>query len=174
MWLDVFNLNQFTSRPLQPSSPPPAPPSSASSASSAPSCAYSSLPLASWQNVWFSQLSPLLGQWPGSQSISADLTCLKMCEDCQEKWAGYGLQVDRKRRWCGTCAKWHRGVYLPKRKMCENCQEKQPSALWPEGLGQHFSEIRPRHARPEMGMRMDANTCSSCLYRHPWHQSAKE
>ena len=79
-----------------------------------------------------------------------------MCEDCQEKWAEswYGLQVDRKRRWCGTCAKWHRGVYLPKRKMCENCQEKQPSALWPEGLGQHFSEIRPRHARPEMGMRM--------------------
>ena len=33
-----------------------------------------------------------------------------MCEDCKEKHAGFGLGVDKKRRWCGACAKTYEGA----------------------------------------------------------------
>ena len=47
-----------------------------------------------------------------------------MCEDCNEKWANYGLQGGKK-QWCGSCAKTHGGVLLTTHKMCEDCNEKR-------------------------------------------------
>ena len=49
-----------------------------------------------------------------------------MCEDCEAKHAGCGLGTDKKRRWCGACAKAHEGaMYLISGpKMCEDCEAK--------------------------------------------------
>ena len=38
-----------------------------------------------------------------------------LCEDCGKKSANYGLQDDKKRRWCAECAKQHRGVQMGKK-----------------------------------------------------------
>ena len=38
----------------------------------------------------------------------------KMCEDCRETGAMYGLPDIKQRRWCGPCAKKHGGVRLGK------------------------------------------------------------
>ena len=48
-----------------------------------------------------------------------------MCEDCKAKHAGFGLGADKKKRWCGKCAKSHEGaMYLASgpKKMCEDCK----------------------------------------------------
>ena len=42
----------------------------------------------------------------------------KMCEGCRAKQASFGLPVDRKRRWCGACAKPAGAVDLHTNKMC--------------------------------------------------------
>jgi len=49
----------------------------------------------------------------------------KMCEDCKEKRANYGLLNTRERKWCFTCAERYGGVRLgQQQKMCEDCNEK--------------------------------------------------
>ena len=49
----------------------------------------------------------------------------KMCEDCEAKHAGFGLGTEKKRRWCGACAKAHDGAMcLVSRRMCEDCEAK--------------------------------------------------
>ena len=58
----------------------------------------------------------------------ASLTAQKMCEDCGEKRPNWGLMEEKKKRWCGPCAKSHEGaVYITAQKMCEDCGKKQPS-----------------------------------------------
>ena len=52
---------------------------------------------------------------------------LQLCEGCGKKSANYGLQADKKRRWCGPCAERHGGVLLSKRQMCEDCHVKHAS-----------------------------------------------
>ena len=47
----------------------------------------------------------------------------KMCEDCGETRAHYGLK-DGKKQWCASCAKTHGGVYLGQQKMCVDCKDK--------------------------------------------------
>jgi hypothetical protein len=43
----------------------------------------------------------------------ASLTAQKMCEDCGEKRPNWGLMEEKKKRWCGPCAKSHEGaVYI--------------------------------------------------------------
>lgn len=52
----------------------------------------------------------------------------RICEDCHLKHASHGLDNERKRRWCATCAKiHHEAVLLKKRKLCEDCQQRDPS-----------------------------------------------
>ena len=47
---------------------------------------------------------------------------LQLCEGCGKKSANYGLQADKKRRWCGSCAKRYGAISL--QKMCEDCGKK--------------------------------------------------
>jgi hypothetical protein len=49
----------------------------------------------------------------------------KRCEDCGVKSAGFSLQGERKRRWCGACAKSHPGT-VPHGKLCDDCNQKVP------------------------------------------------
>ena len=60
---------------------------------------------------------------PTTQQRSAMPT---MCEDCEAKHASFGLGAEKKRRWCGACAKAHDGaMYLVSGpKMCEDCEAK--------------------------------------------------
>jgi hypothetical protein len=51
----------------------------------------------------------------------------KKCEDCQLKQPSFGLPADRKKRWCGVCAKGHAGVVNVVMRMCEDCGLKCPS-----------------------------------------------
>ena len=46
----------------------------------------------------------------------------QMCETCGLKHANYGLQGNKKRRWCAECAKRHGAISL--QKMCEDCGKK--------------------------------------------------
>jgi hypothetical protein len=43
----------------------------------------------------------------------------KMCEGCGLKQPGYGLPLDGKKRWCGSCAQAEGAVLLQKRNVCE-------------------------------------------------------
>ena len=53
---------------------------------------------------------------------------VNLCEDCRLKSATYGLDSERKRRWCTACATLHHeAVLLKKRKLCEDCQQRDPS-----------------------------------------------
>ena len=49
----------------------------------------------------------------------------KKCEDCHQKWASCGLPNTTKRRWCGPCAKHHRGVWIGQQHgLCEDRKDK--------------------------------------------------
>ena len=46
----------------------------------------------------------------------------RLCEDCDSKTPSYGLEDERKRRWCYGCAKAHVGaVHLHPERKCEDC-----------------------------------------------------
>eukprot|EP01051_Picozoa_sp_SAG22_P010355 SAG22_NODE_928_length_6464_cov_2.852789_1_plen_230_part_00 len=51
------------------------------------------------------------------------------CEDCGLKHSSFGLPEEKKRRWCGACAKNHPGTkcLAGKSKSCEDCGLKLPS-----------------------------------------------
>ena len=52
-----------------------------------------------------------------------------ICTDCGIKHASFGTKDDRKRRWCGACAKanGHPDAVNVNAKMCEDCGEKMAS-----------------------------------------------
>lgn len=52
-----------------------------------------------------------------------------ICTDCGVKHASFGTKDDRKRRWCGTCAKTngHEDAVNVSAKMCEDCGAKMAS-----------------------------------------------
>ena len=52
----------------------------------------------------------------------------RVCEECTEKHASFGLSTDRKIRWCGACGKAHGAVNLGA-KMCETCGVRTQAVL---------------------------------------------
>ena len=56
------------------------------------------------------------------------------CEDCATKdpAPSFGLERDKKRRWCHSCAKGHAGAVLLKAEPCEDCQLTDPSFGLPD------------------------------------------
>ena len=48
-----------------------------------------------------------------------------MCEDCGLKSPSFGMEDERKMRWCSGCAKAHGAVNLV--RQCEDCALKSPS-----------------------------------------------
>ena len=61
----------------------------------------------------------------------------RKCEDCAGPVPSYGLpdDVNKKSRWCSSCAKGHAGAVDVVGKKCEGCGLKQPSFGKPEGSG---------------------------------------
>jgi hypothetical protein len=51
----------------------------------------------------------------------------KKCEGCGLKQPSFGLPAEGKKRWCGGCAKGHKGAVNVGSKKCEGCGLKQPS-----------------------------------------------
>ena len=43
----------------------------------------------------------------------------------------FGLPAKGNKRWCGGCAKWHKGAVNVDGKMCEGCQLMQPAVRLP-------------------------------------------
>ena len=61
------------------------------------------------------------------------------------KAASYGLQSDRKRLWCGACAKVHGGILLQNHKMCEDCHTKHAHYGLPNEKSKWCSGCGKRH-----------------------------
>ena len=61
------------------------------------------------------------------------------------KAASYGLPSDRKRLWCGACAKVHGGILLQNHKMCEDCHTKHAHYGLPNEKSKWCSGCGKRH-----------------------------
>jgi hypothetical protein len=65
------------------------------------------------------------------QKAAAAAAAARMCEDCGQKHASFGLPratwTGKKKRWCGSCAKGHEGAVTSFAVMCEDCGQKHAS-----------------------------------------------
>ena len=74
-----------------------------------------------------------------------------MCEDCSERQASFGLEEERKKRWCSICAKSsHPGSFNVRgardRGECEDCSGKSPTfGLADEGTARWCAKCAKAH-----------------------------
>eukprot|EP01045_Picozoa_sp_COSAG04_P034125 COSAG04_NODE_7340_length_1144_cov_1.370335_3_plen_73_part_01 len=68
----------------------------------------------------------------------------KMCEDCHEKHANFGLKGGLK-QWCATCAKNQDAETVIGAKMCEDCKGKQANFGLKGGKKQWCGPCAERH-----------------------------
>eukprot|EP01050_Picozoa_sp_SAG11_P027361 SAG11_NODE_6898_length_1229_cov_1.825664_1_plen_154_part_00 len=97
-----------------------------------------------------------MSKLPSTSSASAALNAASVpalarrsdqCEDCKLKHAHFGNPTNGRRRWCGGCAKQHRGAIDISFKKCEGCGVKAAC----------FGELHNRRRQ----------WCSSCAKHHP-------
>ena len=88
-----------------------------------------------------------------------------MCADCGLKRSSFGLPSEKRKRWCGPCAKAYPGAINIYSRRCEDCMQHQPSFGLPEDRKLRWC-VKCSRKHPG-AMNVEKRRCEVCKQKQP-------